>query len=1634
MPFNFFTPSDPAALTCHSNFKVADREKTMADNEEIGFELGDRVLLLGGQIDKLEGRIYYIDENLIRILPEGVSDRLVDVPIIEGDIDPSLEIEHFYQLSKRTNPAFVSQINANVGQIAQTFSAAGDLGAVYTIKAINEKDDSIVLADDTENDFEINFDFKGIPLDLPFAVLRPRELPVEDNYNIEAEANTNTEQEAVPTEADLFEDLLDSEMAKLAETAVGKIQEIDASERVYPDMDQRNDMIQDMIAALPVASQKNPEQQQRIRKLVEQCMSLRNSLVEYSKTGDPVGQIPTSYLTLSDLIKNKDIPLSRPVIESKRILFLDHTAASILSMADNNPSQDAIEVAGADVIIKYLDDTVKARNNFTKTQLGGISAEQVSEGLPAWFQSFETINNVYDKTWAPMSRNGNTRFKADKEFFQAPIPDLDTPLIDGVRAKMDDKTILTADYVGKIHLSMLRGLGPRKTRLRERDPLLQVEAAEDGSVSNTLLFPLSEQRNLGATRSGRIANDIAYSQIRPESMHDILERLEGIPDVATAGRILSVGEGGNTLGNIQLSDWLLAQPLYPLGLADAATGLSNYGFSDVELNSDQQDSIVTKIDKFRALIKQHLIELRDASTAELSKQKMQNNSFLIGEALTEFMAILEGQPILASKIQEVRNKLPPYKNNDVAIIASILEKSSDLFLTTMAQVAAPLARERRRMEHDRFLEALNQALAKNLKDENAGYEPDRNNCPHVLDYNDIHKVRDDSQRMKLFAKFVTKYRGKREDNWVNCSACGLHLVCYHEILLLQEFLHPREKDTIHKELILTFGGEQFHGRFTCKNCGQVLAELEYDTSIEFTDDGVPMSGRSVLELNDKVENDILDQLLGPSAAGEDAIEFKTDTQTTTYRAALKIFDTIGITAKEDAYKRIVQRVESEILKQPSLEDYKKITKGKRAMDYDVYINRILVASTAVNCVIEIQVDIPGYVMRFKLPGCRAGFSGYPLGNEKDRTCIEYIACAVASIQENSAPWNMTGYMRDSNEKKRQEAILVDMNRLLTPLLTNTMVQQQISMKRAQLQDLYGSVIYSEQLPEFIPAGFHPHPHKPSDEPIVVPEAAGQIERIRAWILQANKIGKDNGNYVKGTPYSDATCCLMPIQKPGSFLKAGDLVELPLKSPPVGPVKSHLGIHFVPRPAERLEGVVSPEIIYRIFLKVCYKGANMGLPHQPGYTNQCIYCDFIFPESPYTPRIFPPIKSATTNSKEFQKDIETYFKDVESVIRNGKIALETQGISITKQTFDEVLDASHMAYKVAPYVKKVPIAGMNLFDMLRRISPEPFEGWQQMLTLTMEGLSKLTPGADDIEIAEAYGQISNFAAGIITEFEGRVGATNARVLQKVLESGPNEMIETVRTYFLIPFQRLICNFNTSSLLDFNKLAPKTNDDVNRATAVHLEYLKVLEKRATGSTLDKLKWARGRLADALVILKKYIRGPTIPGGSLGISYITTALIGGILSDFIDPNSVPPGMGEVSAAVNSGARAPIQIIDVCIQKISKEGLKFTEEQIREMIARRDQLEKNTFVKKYDKLTPEEKATAKRIKAIGAKEWAVGGTKAVYAYDPEQYERERVQRLEMGFQDATRGGDIYIDGVPAGEYREEGGYDNAQMAEDDY
>ena len=1648
------------------------------EDEAPEFELGDRIYIEGGRYDQARGRIYFIDADLIRVLPEGAPDRLIDIPIVDGDVSDDLGINSLYLVSKRANPAFVAQIDAHVGEMADSFGPDGTLGITYTIKEVNEAEDWLVLQDATGGEIRIDCAFRGIPLDEPFVVLRPRQ-------GVTANAANNSPAPVEPLEAEevieenAFEDI---QFEEEEEEPLGLIERA-VTERTYPDRVQRDEMFRNMLEVLSINEQKNPLRQKELRQFVEQCMLLRNEVVKYDFAGEPSGSISTSFQTIGELLIRGDIPLARPVLEANRTLYLDKVEG------EENPN----EIPGVAVNIQYMQDNVDDSNQFLATQIAGAAGIlATADALPNWYQGWETFFRTYMQPWT--SKGGpeeTTVFGGTKEFFRAPTPNgtelsaaglpyyysaqisnaekiakskeydqeatkrlVEQMTYDATPLKAfqgKERINVTIDHVGQVVMPLQRGLGPRVTLLNEKKPPRRIESGDEGVILSNLIFPLKVQRDLGRNRSGRLSNDIAHAYIRSKTVLEIFKELGGIPDEATTGGILSVGPNGNTFGNIAIEDWIQSQPLRLRGLGDAIVETLNLGLTQKEFTRDQQNVLVNKIKQLRAMVKGTIVNAHTEYTKKISELRLENATFLQGEALEELMVALTSEPQLQPKLEELRSLLPAYKENDLAIIGGLMKSDSDLFLTTMAGIPGPLARERNRSAREVFIKTLNQTLLKLLKRDSAGQEPEPISCPHARSLQQIRKVRDPDDRMKLFAKFLARFQGPRKDNWVMCAASAKgnphQLVCYHEVLLLQEFLHPREKDVIHKELLLAFSGGIFQGRYICKNCGQPISQMEFEQSIEFDDNGRPMSGRAVLVDKDEIQSEEFKLLLGVPTEGTEKAEFQNDLQQKIYEVSRQLFDVIGVYAEKEAYGRIIERVESEILKQPSREDYAKMILAKtkagkmegKALDYDILISRIIISAVGAHVLIEIQAHIPDYVVRSKIPGCVAGFTGYPLGKEEDKTGINYIACALASIKRNEAPWNLTGFLLQPNDKKRQEMIASAVLKLTVDAAKTASVQHLLTLKRAHYEKMYGfadvgNVLGEQTLPRFLPVQTYLTPEMAAKD-AVVPAAATLPELTQSWILGAHRIARENGNYVRGSPFSEISSCFTPISDPDGFWKthAAALPPLPPKIAPRGQSGSQIVLNFVARKTSRLLAESPEELFYRVFLRVCYDGPKKGLPHEPGYTHTCLNCGFTFPEDPYMETPAPPLV------KELYKEWQS---EMNSIITKGQSALESQKVLITKDTFQDILDTSHKNFKVEPYETKKPVAGIGLLKRLLQIEPPPFEGWRSVMNITIGNVSKMTPTPSDMDIAQAYGPISDFTMQAIQDIERHLGESSLKSLKRLFEQSPAQVTESIRTYFLVPFQRLLSGYHISSLNVPNKFGPPiTRDAINKALKEHVMYLVQLKKYIKGYTAVKLEQAKKVLTAILPIIQSDIRSNLVPGGTKATPYIVAALILGVFEEFLNPNTVPVGGGS-SAGYETTARVPINIMEICLSRFQLEGLKFSEDEIRNLIAQRVDAEKMTFINDLDKMSPEEKKSELMMKRLGLGKWSVGGTKAITTLDPEQLERERVKRIEMGIGDFIRDEDaaqyatslLQEDAFGGGGAGAEGGYDVGQMNAEDF
>jgi hypothetical protein len=1653
-------PMAQEVITDTVNQEGVEIAATPQEEDDESLQLGDRILLLGGRYNRSRGRIYYLDDTLIRILPDGLSDRLIDLPILEGAPDPSLKLEEIVVLNKTKVPSFVSLADIRVGQIAETFSASGEQKSTYTVKEVNPEEDSAVFLDETGDELRLNFAFRGIESDAPFAVIRTQEKPTEVVQETETETETETARETEPE----FEILEELDVPVFEE-----IQEVPTAFRVYPDIVQKTDMLQDLVKGLQPAEQKNMRRILEIRRLVENMTLLRNDITQYRSGGKKAQVKQPVFETLAELLEKTEFPLAKKVLSVAKSLYFDHSMQHIDAVEDGRIGSDPITSTDPLIQLNYLTDAIDSGIQYLDSQMAVLGSSEAAETmilanrLPRWHTLWQGFFDEYFKVFVPINTDSLKQTSSDQDFFRAepPAEDEQALTLSGLPS-VAVKGPLTPDYLGKVAMSYMRTISSRLGRYGQSKQTGVVEQGDQSEVIAYILFPLLFIRDLGVTRSGNFSIDVGNSFTNPKTMKMILEEGGGVSDIPAAEGIIAMRADGGTLGNIEIADWLKGQSIYGGGIADLLPYLRSFGMSSAEFTTEQKEVLTKKIDLYRGAVRKLITELRQVNT---NNSEVINEKFLVDD--DALFKRIETEPILLASLAEFRSRYPSYAENDLARFSALYSQYADLLLSVLGGVATGVAIERTRVVRDQFLGALNEALALQKKMDSAGEAPTPNRCPHTESLLSIRSIKDNTDRMKLLIKFLNQFRSEKRDHWIWCAVCNQHLLCEHEYLMIQEFLHPREKEVLHKQLLLTFSGGEFNGKFICKHCGQAISDIEYDTSLEYDDSGRPMMGRSVLEDKDALEDEELSKALTAEKEEEAKIDYKDEDKNLIYRTINQLANLLGVYPEQVAYDTMVMRVQAAIATKPNRQRFTQAQKqasrsvaaqGRKAptaIDYDVYINRLLVTLSGAALLIDIQTHVPNYVIRYTLQGCsKPEFVGYPRDSEEDKTGIEYVSCAIASMFSRDTPWALTGFQSVKSDKERQKVVAKLLEGSCRELASEPAVQQAIATKKQYLRDTFGSEAAEGRARDSIPDGFTP-------QQIVLPKAQAEAAeaptvnatarpeaKAKAWILTAHRLARENGKYVAGSSFAETSCCYTTLGQPGSFWKSADLPILPLKAPPRGPRGSILNVHMIPRRVESIFGKADASIFYRLFMRVCFQGppSHIGLPHEPGYTKKCAYCGLQFPEDPRLP---PPLPRYAKDGGTQKRYDEEYQTAINERAQNQLGALQAQGVEVTKDTFEDLLKETNRKFLVAPVRPAAILLGMDLLTELTKITPEPFEGYETVMNDMITKVATLPPNAEKADAAIAFGTLSSVAEEFVETLKKRLGASFT-AMEGLLSLSPMTLGETLRGYFLIPFQRVLSGIDLTKTLKVQKsykLSSDTNSDIERSLGAHVDHIAPMISAMKDSPFvrSKLREVVQRLSVILPIFTRKLRSNLIPSGAIGLEYIQRAIVAGIFAEFIDSNHVPlEDEGQVEApvrAITAQATLPIKMFARCLQKLGSEGLNFTDEQIRVMIAERNEKEKMKIVGDLDKLSKEAKAVELLNKKLGLGRWAVGGTRAIYAYDPEQYEKEKQERLAAGIIDfpameaVPNGRAVGADGLMdfGAEYEADGGYDVIQTREDD-
>lgn len=1650
----------------------------MAEEDQI-IELGDTFTFWSKQYGELKGQIYYRSEDLIRVLPDGVANRLYDFPLIDNDFDPEFEFgDPPYALNKKhILEGFVQQQDLQAGQFVETFTADGDRAGRYFIKSVDPEADTAIFVDETGADLpQIDFGYMGIPLDAPFAVLTAsaEELPAPEqevevdalNAQAEAEAEegiaTPADAVAIPemngegTESPLDEDgEIDLEFAgSILLPTKQQALVLPIEQRVYPDVVQKSDALQDFTTLLNVKEQQDVRELRRIRALTETLFALKQELVEYNEDGSFKAIRQTSIKTVGELVKQPACHLSRPVLDTtKKLYFLEASEDN-----DNSKQYLIVDTNSREINVAEANDGKRnlVETAYLQAREEGLSEEEIEEIVSQALERLEateieedsiadplTIINFrnellqikqflspipslganskidstlqfwiviqafiqrFNRPWTATENEGADESdegiwiaqERDSEFFRAQIPQIERATVRGLVSGDGQAELLTLD---RVNFSLNRAL-KKSMRLGKDNKRVELFSAEGAPVRAYLLFPFKYKASIGASRTGFLATDMANAEnTNNYTMARILKNANGVSEEARSDSIIAIGPDGNTLGAINIAEYIRGLTLRGFGPADMTKELAHIGYNNIEWTIEMGEELARKVLSYINATKAYIEGLRKALEAlKMDSAPISNLLFEKEEMAWLFDEAIPGEPLLAAAFAEFKNQSPRLSGSDYASLSHLIVKHVDYLLAAAGQNELQIARERLRTTRANFLTALR--IAVKIRDAIRGKAPEPNTCEHVQRLRDIRRITDDSERMQQLVRFLLRYQGLRENNYVQCSVCKRDLICSHEIIELKQFVNPREREALRKELLLNFCGPVMGTTYQCRNCGQGMGEIEYDDNMQFDDNGRPMTGYAVLEDKEALQMTEIDRALGFKAAEVPTeVDFGNDARNLIYRTIREIADRVGVYPNKTDYERMIGQVQALVA---DLGDRETFVAQQQAMaaqmgrkvklpDYDMVQNRTMVAATAAYLLINIQTKIPDYMPSMVIGGCKnPGFRGYPMDEEENTQGQEYLACAVSTIMRNAAPWNMTGFQREQVDVKRQKLVFKVINTIIRDAMDKPDVQQLLATKRKYRQEVFGTggSLGDQVSPFFLPL----QRVSVNSETIVIPEVETAMTvgaRSDIWIQTGNKIAakvaNERGELIIGSPFSEATCCYDQISTPQSFWLQAKLPQLPLRTLQPGALVSRLLVRFQPRPLAELL-VDAPENLYFIlFLKVCATGTREGLPHEPGLNHMCPHCQFQFPAS------------------RLLMDIE-----------EGKAALEAQNVEITKQTFTTLLDKVHERYSVPRLIKEPLQGALENMQFIGTMNPAPVMGWPGIIEQTIQKFMSMPPDANALNIQETLSELSEVGAESIASLEGRLRKDMVEILNQMIAMPASQLAQICLSYFIIPFSRLVNQLDADVLIRLN---PSLMEELS---GIHISDIKtevllpnILVQSRMRGLVGKAAFARAKLnycvqqlSQVPSILEK-ITATNIPGGERTLRYLVRALIFAPLASLVNPNEIPFGAElQEKLILDSSVQIIYDVLRLTFNKYRDEWKSYSNDHIREVLQIRAEKEKSDVIKKLDDLSEDMRRVELLKKQLRMGDWAVGGSKKITQYDKDQYEVEREARARAGISDFISGG----------------------------
>lgn len=431
-----------------SQEKNDEEHKGVMDENKFSLELSDIIQIKSPSNDELNDEkfiIDYIDNHFIRLINVATFNEK-ELHIDDDGLLTDESITEILLLNRSKEKGYARQNNLLPG-IWVDIHLGGQIPQIITGKISNLDEDMIEVTTLPDNDvIFINFDYKGVPLDLPLKKIEIREKPdlsemgLEDaddfeespveeeeshiEFTNEGEYVVHIPENAVPEEnihkklERIYASADDIVFGENLET-IAQMIEIPENQRRYGINLQTNDILDTILSTIP-NRQRTKQVMDNIHNLIERYKELRDMFSKFDDNGNIYGATQKGFLykPLTNRIEKFDMKIRWliPIVSQKRKLYDVQVA--------NEKNQDTVLYKNQDIMNEELDAYDNYYNNIvegdenkyerfyrkinrfmTPYDADGIDNENFLTNKQVVMADLETIVGTLDKYFSSVYKN-----------------------------------------------------------------------------------------------------------------------------------------------------------------------------------------------------------------------------------------------------------------------------------------------------------------------------------------------------------------------------------------------------------------------------------------------------------------------------------------------------------------------------------------------------------------------------------------------------------------------------------------------------------------------------------------------------------------------------------------------------------------------------------------------------------------------------------------------------------------------------------------------------------------------------------------------------------------------------------------------------------------------------------------------------------------------------------------------------------------------------------------------------------------------------------------------------------------------------------------------------------------------------